>query len=106
MSNILYRMQIKPQDETETCIIDSNDVLLEKIEEHQKLQLERAGGKQRSLEDGEEFSGDGGEECYEDDFTGLEDMVPQEAAQVGYSYADLCEKIVMDSLAARKAERR
>lgn len=79
MSNILYRMQIKPQDETETCIIDSNDVLLEKIEEHQKLQLERAGGKQRSLEDGEEFSGDGGEECYEDDFTGLEDMVPQEA---------------------------
>ena len=33
-------------------------------------------------------------------------LVPQEAAQVGYSYADLCEKIVMDSLAARKAERR
>lgn len=33
-------------------------------------------------------------------------LVPQEAAQVGLSYADLCERIVTDSLAARKAERR
>lgn len=32
-------------------------------------------------------------------------LVPQEAAQVGLSYADLCEKIVLDSIAARKAER-
>ena len=30
-------------------------------------------------------------------------LVPQEAAQVGLSYADLCEKLVMDSLALRKA---
>ena len=33
-------------------------------------------------------------------------LVPQEAACIGYSYADLCEKIVMDSLEARKAERK
>lgn len=33
-------------------------------------------------------------------------LVPQEAAQIGYSYADLCEKIVMDSLEVRKAERK
>ena len=33
-------------------------------------------------------------------------LVPQEAAQVGLSYADLCEKIVLDSIKARKAERR
>ena len=32
-------------------------------------------------------------------------LVPQEAAQVGLSYADLCERIVELSLAARKAER-
>ena len=32
-------------------------------------------------------------------------LVPQEAAQVGYSYGDLCEKIVELSLAARKAVR-
>ena len=32
-------------------------------------------------------------------------LVPQEAAQVGYSYGDLCEKIVELSLAARKAAR-
>ena len=30
-------------------------------------------------------------------------LVPQEAAQVGLSYADLCERIVTDSLALRKA---
>ena len=30
-------------------------------------------------------------------------LVPQEAAQVGRSYADLCEKIIHDSLEARKA---
>ena len=30
-------------------------------------------------------------------------LVPQEAAQVGWSYADLCEKLVLDSLALRKA---
>lgn len=30
-------------------------------------------------------------------------LVPQEAAQVGLSYADLCEKLVLDSLALRKA---
>lgn len=30
-------------------------------------------------------------------------LVPQEAAQVGLSYADLCEKIIRDSLEARKA---
>lgn len=33
-------------------------------------------------------------------------LVPQEAAQVGLSYADLCEKIVEESLRVRKAERR
>ena len=33
-------------------------------------------------------------------------LVPQEAAQVGLSYADLCEKIVLDSIEARKAEYR
>ena len=33
-------------------------------------------------------------------------LVPQEAAQIGMSYADLCEKIVLDSLEVRKAERR
>jgi D-alanine-D-alanine ligase len=33
-------------------------------------------------------------------------LVPQEAAQIGLSYADLCERIVMDSLAVRKAENR
>ena len=33
-------------------------------------------------------------------------LVPQEAAQVGLSYADLCEKIVRDSIEARKAEYR
>ena len=33
-------------------------------------------------------------------------LVPQEAAQVGLSYADLCEKIVLDSINARKAEYR
>ena len=33
-------------------------------------------------------------------------LVPQEAAQVGLSYADLCEKIVLDSIQARKAEYR
>lgn len=33
-------------------------------------------------------------------------LVPQEAAQVGLSYADLCEKIVLDSIQARKAEGR
>jgi len=32
-------------------------------------------------------------------------LVPQEAAAVGISYGDLCEKIVLDSLAVRKAER-
>ncbi|MBQ0038627.1 MAG: D-alanine--D-alanine ligase [Clostridiales bacterium] len=32
-------------------------------------------------------------------------LVPQEAAQIGLSYADLCEKIVKDSFAARKAEK-
>ena len=32
-------------------------------------------------------------------------LVPQEAAQVGLSYADLCERIVELSLAARKVER-
>lgn len=32
-------------------------------------------------------------------------LVPQEAAAVGISYGDLCEKIVMDSIEARKAER-
>ena len=32
-------------------------------------------------------------------------LVPQEAAQVGLSYGELCERIVELSLAARKAER-
>ena len=33
-------------------------------------------------------------------------LVPMEAACIGLSYADLCEKIVLDSLEARKAERK
>ena len=33
-------------------------------------------------------------------------LVPQEAAQVGLTYADLCEEIVMRSLEARKAEKK
>jgi len=33
-------------------------------------------------------------------------LVPQEAAQVGLSYADLCEEIVVRSLEARKAEKK
>lgn len=33
-------------------------------------------------------------------------LVPKEAACIGLSYADLCEKIVLDSLEARKAERK
>ena len=32
-------------------------------------------------------------------------LVPQEAAQVGLDYGDLCERIVELSLAARKAAR-
>ena len=32
-------------------------------------------------------------------------MIPMEAAQIGLSYADVCEKIVYDSLEARKAEK-
>ena len=32
-------------------------------------------------------------------------LVPQEAAAVGISYADLCEKIVLDSIEVRKVER-
>jgi len=32
-------------------------------------------------------------------------LVPQEAAAIGISYADLCDRIVRDSLIARKAER-
>ena len=33
-------------------------------------------------------------------------LVPQEAAQIGLSYGELCEKIVLDSIQARKAEYR
>ena len=33
-------------------------------------------------------------------------LVPQEAAAVGISYGELCEKIVLDSVEARKAERK
>ena len=33
-------------------------------------------------------------------------LYPQEAGAVGMSYPDLCEKIVLDSIAARKAERK
>lgn len=32
-------------------------------------------------------------------------LVPQEAAQVGLSYADLCERIVEESLKARGVQR-
>lgn len=40
MSNILYRMQIMPQEEIETRVIDSNEIMDERIEERQKQQLE------------------------------------------------------------------
>lgn len=33
-------------------------------------------------------------------------LVPQEAAQVGLSYADLCEEVIRQSLAVRKAEKK
>ena len=33
-------------------------------------------------------------------------LFPQEAAAVGLSYPDLCEKIVLESIKARKAERK
>lgn len=41
MSNILYRMQIMPQEEIETRIIDSNEIMDECIEERQKLELKQ-----------------------------------------------------------------
>ena len=76
MSNILYRMQIQPQEEVETCIINSNDVLEERIEEHQKLQLERERLKKLE-EQGDSPAED--EAFAEVDFTGLDEMVSQEA---------------------------
>ena len=41
MSNILYRMQVKPQENPEKMMIDSNEILEECIEERQKIALER-----------------------------------------------------------------
>lgn len=78
MSNILYRMQIQPQEEVETCIIDSNDVLEERIEEHQKMQMERARLKQQQFEGEIPLMEEDGEEFREDTFTGLDEMIPQE----------------------------
>lgn len=64
MSNILYRMQIKPQEEKDTLLIDSNEILDNCIEERQKMERERkrlqmteAGEDQKEEEtaDGESF---------------------------------------------------
>ncbi|MDD6195227.1 MAG: FliH/SctL family protein [Lachnospiraceae bacterium] len=77
MSNILYRMQIQPQEEVQTCIINSNDVLDERIEEHQKMQLERARLKQLEEGDGSPAEMDDGQ-LEQGDFTGLDEVIPQE----------------------------
>ncbi len=82
MSNILYRMQIKPQEDSSTLMIDSNEILEECIEERQKMALERKKIKTAS-ENGE----DGGAEQdlaeeqiqTEEEFSPLSEMsIPEE----------------------------
>ena len=41
MSNILYRVQMAPQEEQKTCVIDSNELVGEKIEERRREEKKR-----------------------------------------------------------------
>lgn len=74
LSNILYRMQIKPQEETETLMIDSNEILDNCIEERQKIERERK--RLQSIEEGQEGMEE--EVAEEDTFSPLSDMPLEE----------------------------
>ena len=41
MSNILYRVQMAPQEEAKTCVIDSNKLVDEKIEKRRREEKKR-----------------------------------------------------------------
>jgi len=41
LSNILYRVQMAPQEEQKTCVIDSNELVGEKIEERRREEKKR-----------------------------------------------------------------
>lgn len=78
MSNILYRMQILPQDEEQTCIIDSNEILEDRIVERQKQQMERSRKKSLPIEGEIPLMEEDEEGLSENAFTGLEELVSEE----------------------------
>ena len=82
MSNILYRMQVKPQENPEKLMIDSNEILEECIEERQKIALERKRMQAVSEDDEQgDLTADGSETNLEgeDGFSPLSEMPLPEA---------------------------
>lgn len=63
LSNILYRVQMAPQEEQKTCVIDSNELVGEKIEERRRKEKKR---QMQALDSEEAFVAMDGETLDED----------------------------------------
>ncbi len=77
MSNILYRVQMAPQEEQKTCVIDSNELVGEKIEERRREEKKR---QMQSLGSEDAFVPMDGETLDEEtDYLG--EQMPEEAEE-------------------------
>lgn len=77
MSNILYRVQVKQQEEDDKLIIDSNELLEHCIEERQKQAIERARYQKHSAD--EDYEPMDAEELGEDgEFQAFASLEPEE----------------------------
>lgn len=77
MSNILYRVQMAPQEEQKTCVIDSNELVGEKIEERRREEKKR---QMQALNSEDAFVPMGGESLDEDTEC-LGQQMPEEAEE-------------------------
>ena len=78
MSNILYRVQMAPQEEQKTCVIDSNELVGEKIEERRREEKKR---QMQTLNSEDAFVPMDGESLDEEtDYLG--EQMPEEAEEI------------------------
>lgn len=77
MSNILYRVQMAPQEEQKTCVIDSNELVGEKIEERRREEKKR---QMQALNSEDAFVPMDGESLDEDTEC-LDQQMPEEAEE-------------------------
>ena len=78
LSNILYRVQMAPQEEQKTCVIDSNELVGEKIEERRREEKKR---QMQTLNSEDAFVPMDGESLDEEtDYLG--EQMPEEAEEI------------------------